>query len=178
MKTAQQLVRKIALVGPESTGKSSLAQQLAAHFHGQWVPEYARTYLETLERPYVEADLWAIAQGQLAAEATAMKSKPAWLFCDTNVLVVQIWSQDKFGRMDARLSDAWKPETYDFHLLLYPDLTWEPDPLREDPHRLQDLFDTYQQALTDAEVPYGIVKGKGKARLQAAVSHLQNHGTI
>ena len=157
-------LRRIAIVGPESTGKSALAQALASHYQTPWVPEYAREYLAHLPRSYREADLWAIAQGQLAAEAAQAALAERWLFVDTNLLVIYIWAQFKYGRVDPRISDAMHLAAYDLHLLTDIDLPWADDPLREHPHARQELFELYQHALEEAGVPYAVISGTDERR--------------
>ena len=84
---------KIAIVGPESTGKSTLAAELASYFQAQWVKEYAREYIDKLERPYQKADLKVIAAGQLALEKAVIPIAQKLIICDTNLLVIKIWSE-------------------------------------------------------------------------------------
>jgi NadR type nicotinamide-nucleotide adenylyltransferase len=165
-------LRRIAIVGPESTGKSSLAGQLAAHHGEPWVAEYARAYLEGLGRPYQQEDLKAIAQGQLALEAQAEASARRFLFCDTNLLVIQIWSEFVYGSCDPWILAHRGLERYALHLLTDIDLPWEPDPLREHPHRREELFALYHQALEASGCPYAIVRGQQGARLEAALKAL------
>ena len=124
---------KIAIVGPESSGKSSLSKALSERLSISWVPEFARAYLDGLGRAYTEHDLIEIAKGQLALEDAFDEGEPQLLICDTNILVILIWAKDKFGRISPELKALWDPEPYALHLLLKPDLPWEPDPLRETP---------------------------------------------
>lgn len=168
---------KIAITGPESTGKTTLAASLASRLpHGAWVPEYARTYLATLPAPavYTPADLEAIARGQLAAEAAAAALLPpaAWLVCDTDLLVVLIWAEERFGTAPAWLrTAALHPAAYAHRLLLRPDLPWQPDPLREhpDPAARAYLFDRYRQTLRAAGLPFTEIGGTGERRVEAAL---------
>ncbi|MDP5170795.1 MAG: ATP-binding protein [Bacteroidia bacterium] len=166
-------MQKIAIIGPESTGKTTLARQLGDYFAEPWVREYAREYLEGLNRPYEEHDLLSIAHGQLRQEARAVKAAESYLFCDTNLLVIKIWAQDKFHRVDPEILSLWEPEDYYLHLLLYPDLDWEPDPLREDPNRLLTLFEKYEHELERAGVSYAVIKGQGEERFQQALWALE-----
>jgi nicotinamide riboside kinase len=140
---------KIAITGPESTGKTFLSEMLAAHFHCLQRPEFARTYLESINRPYRFDDLLAIAIGQQEAEEDLIqKNIPSkFLLCDTELTVIKIWSEDKFGTCDPRIISAWEEQDYDLYLLMKPDLAWEPDPQREDPHRRDYLFSLYQSEL-------------------------------
>lgn len=152
---------KIAITGPESSGKSTLAAALAQAYATVWVPEYARHYLEGLRRPYRAKDLLVIARGQLASEHQQARRAQRMLFCDTDLLVVKIWSQEKFGRVDPRIEAAWQRSCYDLHLLCQPDLPWSPDPLREhpDPADRWRLYAYYRQALLEAGRPFVEISG-------------------
>jgi NadR type nicotinamide-nucleotide adenylyltransferase len=164
--------KRIAIVGPESTGKTTLAEQLAAELNTLWVPEYARTYLENLERPYVEADLIDIARGQLQAEKQALPRSNDYLICDTNLLVVYIWSLFKYGRVAAELQALMNLESYDLHLLTDIDLPWTYDPQRENPD-VEDrkrLFDMYEQELLKGGHPYKVISGSEAERLTQALA--------
>ncbi|MFK7971880.1 MAG: AAA family ATPase [Bacteroidia bacterium] len=164
-------MRKIAIIGPESTGKSTLAAALAERLDTLWVPEYARFYLdENVSGPkYDEDDLLKIAQGQLALEALASKKAHDYLICDTNLAVILIWAKDKFGSVPKALEALWKPGDYSLHLLLKPDVPWQPDPLREDPHRRDELFEVYRTFLEQKNIPYAIVDGVGEERVKRAL---------
>ncbi|MEL7342337.1 MAG: ATP-binding protein [Bacteroidota bacterium] len=163
---------KVAIVGPESTGKSTLAIKLAAQMSAHWVPEYAREYLANLGRDYQQSDLLEIARGQVAWEQEQASLGGNWLFCDTNLLVIKIWSEVKYGEVHPWIAEQTRLQDYALHLLLYPDLPWEPDPLREHPDQLLELFARYEQALQIANVPYKIVKGKGEKRTMNALASL------
>lgn len=162
------MLRKVSIVGPESTGKSTLAQALASHFETQVVLEYARGFLENLGRPYQESDLIDIAKGQLATEQAIIPFANQLLFCDTNLLVIKIWSQVKYNRVDPEIMELMNLESYDLHLLLAPDIPWEDDPLREHPEFRNELFEIYHQELLASGVPFHIISGKN--RLEKAVS--------
>lgn len=162
-------MRKIAIVGPESTGKTVLTEQLAHYFHEPWVREYAREYLDGKNPPYQLSDLVAIAEGQLHEEQRAVLAAEDFLFCDTNLLVIRIWAKDKFGVIPTEIEQKWVPEDYFLHLLLYPDLDWEPDPLREDQNRRIELFHFYEEELEKAGVSYAIIKGVGEERFARAL---------
>jgi NadR type nicotinamide-nucleotide adenylyltransferase len=163
------MIRKIAITGPESTGKSMLARQLAAHYHTRWVPEYAREYLEHLERPYNEDDLLTIAQGQLKLEASIMPGAGDFLFCDTELLVLKIWSDVKFGRCHPWILEHLKIPRYNLYLLCDIDLPWEYDPLREHPDQRQYLFDLYYNEMKNRRFPFFVVSGTGPDRVRNAI---------
>lgn len=163
--------KRILITGPESTGKSWLAQQLAAHYQTAWVPEVARHYLESLGRPYQEKDLLEIARLQLAEEDRLAQQTAGFLFCDTGMLVLKIWSLHKYGRCHPFILEQLKERSYQHTLLTNIDLPWEPDPLREHPEQRQYLFNWYQRELQQQQ--YSLISGSGKERLQAAINALQ-----
>ncbi len=168
-------VKKVVIIGPESTGKSTLTQQLAQHFNAPMVKEYARQYLEQLDRPYQQQDLVRIAKGQIAAEELAtqhLEILPEWLFCDTDLRVIKIWSQVKFGKVDPWIMEQITLKRYHCYLLTATDLPWEPDAQREHPQQRSELFARYLDELESSKVPFYIVKGKGKLRLQSALNIL------
>jgi NadR type nicotinamide-nucleotide adenylyltransferase len=163
------------VTGPESTGKSQLAESLAAYFHTVWVPEYAREYLAALQRDYVYEDIALIARGQLMKEAEKALLARDFLFCDTELLVTKIWSEFKYQRCDPWISGQILTHTYDLYLLCDIDLPWEYDPLREHPDMRKVLFDLYKNELDQSGLPYGIVKGFGEARRQCALEIIRQH---
>lgn len=156
---------KIALVGPESTGKSTLSQQLAKHFNGHFVPEFARTYIAQLNRPYTLNDIEFIAEQQLKLEERASADL---LFCDTNLLVTKIWAEHAFGNCPEYIAQHWQPGNYHLHLLMNIDLPWQPDPLREHPHLRSFFFEWYERELKQEKVPYQIVSGNEMERFKLA----------
>jgi NadR type nicotinamide-nucleotide adenylyltransferase len=166
---AGAMIRKIAITGPESTGKSMLAAKLASYFHTVWVPEYAREYLEQLGRPYTEGDILQIAQGQMANEELQLPKANRFLFCDTELLVTKIWSEVKYKRCHPWILESLEVNRYDLYLLCDIDLPWQYDPLREHPDQRQYLFDLYHSELKSRNFPFAIVCGTGPDRLANAV---------
>ena len=134
---------KIAIVGPECTGKSELAETLALHYNTAWVPEYARHYIDNLVRPYNESDLVVIAHGQMRLEDEYARDSNRILFCDTTLLVIRIWSEFKFGDCDPSILDELGKRKYDLHLLTYVDIPWQDDPQREHPDKRDQLYQIY-----------------------------------
>jgi NadR type nicotinamide-nucleotide adenylyltransferase len=169
---APQMIRRIAITGPESTGKSWLAENLATHYRTGWVPEYAREYLEQLGRPYEQDDIVKIAAGQLHLEDSFVKSASGYLFCDTELLVTKIWSEVKYGACDPWIKTRLETHPYDLYLLCDIDLPWEYDPLREHPDRRQFLFDRYYDELSSRGFPFFVINGTGDARLHRAISFI------
>jgi nicotinamide riboside kinase len=161
---------KIALVGPESTGKSALTKQLSKHYKTPFVPEFARVYLDKLKYNYTLSDLILIAKRQLEMEEEIHKKSNSALFCDTNLLVLKIWALHAFHVCPSYIADNWKPQDYTLHLLMQVDLPWEPDPLREHPHLRKFFFDWYHRELMQANANFAIISGTETDRLKRAVS--------
>lgn len=167
-------VLRVALTGPESTGKTTLSRQLAQHYGTLWVPEYARQYLEERELglAYTLADLEAIAQGQIAAEDTALaqaqvQGKPL-VICDTELLVIKIWAEHAFGQCPNWIRAEMEQRRYDLILLLGVDLPWKADPLREHPHMRQYFYDMYRGELEEQLSSFAEIEGLADQRLDQA----------
>ncbi len=127
-------IKRIVIIGPESTGKSTLTSGLACYFDTVFVQEYAREYLEELSRPYLEEDLLIMARRQVALEEErAMQARNGLLFCDTDLQVIKVWSEDKYGRCDPWILGQIAVRKYDLYLLTDIDMLWQDDPLREHP---------------------------------------------
>jgi NadR type nicotinamide-nucleotide adenylyltransferase len=167
---------RVALTGPESTGKTTLSRQLAAHYHTVWAPEYARQYLEENGPNYTLPDLEKIALGQLQAETTAAEQaarlgRPVVLF-DTDLLVIKIWSEHAFGHCPEWVLRQIEHQRYDLILLLGVDLPWEPDPLREHPNHRQYFYDLYQRELRGQLSNFAEISGNPAQRLEQACFHI------
>ncbi len=159
---------KIAITGPESTGKSWLARELSALYQVPFVHEYARTYIENLNRPYVKEDLVQIARGQLEYEKELERMAPSLLICDTELIVIKIWSLHKYGVCDPFILDQISRTAYDLYLLCDVDLPWEADKQREHPQLRDYFFRWYKRELDHYGFPYVIINGQGDQRLAAA----------
>jgi len=169
-------LKKIAVVGPESTGKTTLAMNLAKYFYTHWVPEYARTFLQERNGVYSEPDLRHIAQQQLNLEDELAAISPEILICDTNLLVLKIWSEVRYGRCDPWILENFAMRGYDLHLLCFPDIPWKHDNLREhpDPEQRKELFMRYEAALVDHGFPYQIIYGSGDDRFNLSLEAIDN----
>lgn len=164
-------MKRIVVIGPESTGKSTLSEQLAAHFHTEWVREYARGYLENLGRPYEQHDLLQIAEGQLQLEdETAARAKDL-IICDTDLQVIRVWSEAKYGECDPRILQMIAQREYDLYLLTYIDIPWTDDPLREHPlpSEREYFYNIYREIVMNAGIPWAEIKGDYEERLKTAV---------
>ncbi|MDX2001440.1 MAG: ATP-binding protein [Chitinophagales bacterium] len=164
---------KVAIIGAESTGKTALAEALALRYNTIWVPEYARTYLEKLNRPYTRLDVEDIARGQIHLEEAALEQRPSMLFCDTNLLVIKIWMDHAYGFTPEWILDAIRQRQYHLHILTDWQIPYEPDPLREHPE-MRDYFTVkYRQEIEQSKVPFLYVKGSLHERLQQVSDFLK-----
>lgn len=166
----EQKVKRIAIVGPECTGKTDLAMALASHYQTIWVPEYARNYIDRLERPYTEADLLTIAQWQLFTEDSLLLNANRVLICDTDLTIIKVWSEHKYNRVDPKIMALMKARTYDLHLLTYVDIPWEDDPQREHPDKREYFFNLYKRELELQGVMPVEIRGTRSERVATAIS--------
>lgn len=162
-------VKRVLIFGPESTGKSTLARQLAEHYQTEFVPEYARSYLEAKDNVCVYDDITRIAAGQLEAEEAAAQLSNKILFCDTDLMTTTIYSHHYFGQCPHFVQRLANERRYDLYLLMDIDLPWEADPQRDLSHRREEFRDRFRQELTSRRIPYVDIKGVGRQRLQSAI---------
>lgn len=162
---------KIVIIGPESTGKSTLTKALADHFNEPWVQEYAREYIEQLESPYDYNDLLAIAKGQIEKENKLEQEADRFLFCDTDLHVVNIWSQHRYGKTHPWILEQVSIRPYDLYLITNIDIPWEEDPQREhpDPEMRKHFMDLYTKTISETGIPYIVLKGDHENRFKMAI---------
>ena len=174
MQTEKQEIRRIALVGPESCGKSHLAELLAAHFNTVFVEEYGRTYCEKFGMNLTELDFAHIAGGQLYREDEMAKQANRILFCDTELIVTQVWSEIFFkGVCQPWIIWANHLRHYDLFLLLAPDIPWKNDGLREYEHQREWMFDRLKQELENRNLKFEIIRGGYEERTRRAIKAVE-----
>lgn len=165
-----KVLKKIAIVGPESTGKSTISQQLAKYYQVPWVPEYARYYCAALTEECTLQDEINMFHGQVALEESVMAmTETEFLICDTTFLTVKIWSDEILGQTPAVVLDALKTRTYDFYVLLDIDLPWQDDPLRDFPHMREHFMSIWHKELKALDANYVVIGGI-EDRLQNAIN--------
>lgn len=167
------MTKRIAITGPESTGKSDLAKALAEHYRTVWVPEYAREYLNNLNREYNYEDILLIAKGQVKGEEEILEMANRFLFADTEMIVLKIWCEVKFGKCHPWILNRLANQNYDLYLFTDIDLPWQPDPLREHPDKRRELFKLYLDELKKQNLPFEIINGIGKKRLENAMDIIE-----
>ncbi len=169
------MISRIAITGPESTGKSWLTEHLALHFNTKFVPEYAREYIDHLNRPYTFDDIEIIAKRQLLMEECALTEANGLLFIDTDFFVTKIWSDFVYHKCCPWITDQLQHHHYDLHLLCDIDLPWEYDPQREHPNQRKELFNIYKREIEISHRPFEIISGTGNARLESAINAISKH---
>ncbi|UCS94455.1 ATP-binding protein [Echinicola marina] len=169
--------KKVVIIGPESTGKSTLSHALAQHYKEPWVEEFARGYIESLNREYQYADLLEIAQGQMKMEDAKAQEAKDLLFCDTDLHVIQVWSEHKYRKTASWVLEEIKKRAYDLYLLTDIDIPWEADPQREhpEPDMRQFFYDWYERLLSGTGVPVAKISGNLQQRLAKSIAAIEEN---
>jgi HTH-type transcriptional regulator, transcriptional repressor of NAD biosynthesis genes len=160
--------RRVCIFGPESTGKSTLAARLAAHYQTQWVPEYARTLLESRTERATAEDMPAIVRGQLASEEALARGANRLLFCDTDALTTAVWSEALFGATDPYVREKADAARYDLTLLTDVDVPFVQDKVRYLPDERESFFARAEEALRARGRAYVRLRGPWEERFAAA----------
>lgn len=194
------MIKKIVIIGPESTGKSTLCEALAQHYGMQWCPEFAREYLITNGKDYTYDELLTIAKGQLAMEdeyTSIVKSqwsmvndrtwinphslltikKPPLLFIDTDMYVMKVWCEYVFNQCHQFILDQIVNRKYDLYLLCHTDLPWTKDELREYPDvkTRNELYHIYKDLLINQQVPWVEIGGNYEDRTLMAIAAIEEY---
>lgn len=179
--SATEIIR-VAFVGPECTGKTTLSQLLAQHFQTTWVAEYMRTYLQ---KKWDETkslctwdDLLPIALGQISSENEQLTKANRYLFCDTNLLELVIYSYIYYGKCMPEIEKYALENQYDIVFLTYIDVPWQADDLRDRPNQRAFMFDKFRQMLDKYQKPYTILKGNLQERKEKVLDVLNKHNQL
>ena len=162
-------VRRVRIVGPESTGKTTLAEALAARFDTVYVPEAARDLYARKGFQFDYDDVAEVAWAQLEAEEAAAHEANRVLLCDTDALTTLVYARHYFGQVPRLLERLAEERQYDLTLLCHPDLPWQADPVRDSAEARVPLFDAFRQELGRRGVRYVDVLGTGDTRTAIAV---------
>lgn len=164
----------IVITGPESSGKTTLALQLSAYWKSPCVAEVARSHLKD-KIFYKQEDLLEIAKLQHEKESKILSKQPSRMICDTDLLVIMIWSEVKYRRCDPWIYEAFEKCLSEHsarrsYYLCDSNIPWQADPLRENPNNRNELFKLYLQKLKKYELNYTIVKGGPEQRFQQVIT--------
>jgi NadR type nicotinamide-nucleotide adenylyltransferase len=176
----QSLIKRVVICGPESTGKSTMIRNLAAHFKTNFVDEFARDFLQNKWNNKQEVcskeDLLEIVKGQLELENLKIKKSSKLIFCDTNILTTIAWSKTHFNEFcDPWIQRKAKTLKYDYYLILNTDIPWVKDDLRDRPKDREKMFLAHKKELDYASVNYDIINGSDfQKRLYAAIDYIKN----
>lgn len=167
---------KVAISGPESTGKSTLAESLASHYNAPFVPEYARTYIEQLNRPYTYSDVETIALKQFAAIDAPEWQQPGILFLDTCPIITKVWFDVVYKRRPEWLHQAIANSGIAHYLVCNTDIPWVKDPVRENGGEMRNvLFNQYIHEIESYGFPYSIIEGTGFTRTDNAIKVIDKY---
>jgi len=168
---------KIALTGPESTGKTELSRQLAEYFHAAWEPELAREYIEKLNREYTYEDVVKIARLQAEQEKKYenREDDQSFVFFDTDLIITKVWLEYKYQKVPEFVTERLSTRFFDLYLLCEPDLPWVADPVREHGDDRAFFFEWYQREIEKLKTPYVKINGVGEERLRNALKAIENY---
>ena len=166
---SQKRVKRVVLIGPESTGKTELAEFLSKEFNTVFVPEYAREYIENLGHHYSYEDVVHIAKKQLELEMEFLEKANEILFYDTYLIITKVWFQVVYHKIPEWIDQAIRDSKIDLFLLCNTDLEWIADNVRENGGEMRNkLFEMYEAEIKKYGFNYKIVKGIGEERFQNA----------
>ncbi|PKP11932.1 MAG: ATPase [Bacteroidetes bacterium HGW-Bacteroidetes-4] len=166
----------IVITGPESTGKTELAAQLAQNLNCRWIPELSRDYIANLGRPYQYADVERIARLQIARFTNELMPESAFAVFDTGLIITKVWFDVVYKKCPDWLIEAIQQQPKVFHLVCNTDLPWIADPVRENGGAMREkLLETYQYELKGFGFPHALVSGNAELRLQNALKLLKQH---
>lgn len=163
---------RIAITGPESSGKTSLAIELAAHYGSSYVPEFARFYLQNRAFNYTVNDLEHISRSQAEWFQRSARLGAPLVIQDSEFAVMHVWMEERFKQCSIEIEALRRSTRFDHYLLCAPDLPWSFDPLRENPNDRWRLFERYVAVLRAWGLPYTIIEGEGQPRINMALTKI------
>ncbi len=160
---------RIAVIGPESSGKSELCMHLAEHFNTAWVPEYAREFLSGYDKKYTLDDIEHIFRVQFENEMKWVDSGRKIVFTDKEFIIGKVWCEHVFGTCPTFFNTMIRRFPYNLYLLTAADLPWQPDPLRENPGKGTFFFNWYEKILKEQMLSYRVISGSGDDRFRNGI---------
>lgn len=175
MEKTTAAIKRVAILGAESTGKTTLARSLALRFGTTWVPEYAREYISNHPETCTADEIVQMTRTQLEQEEQLMLQASKIIFSDTEQIVAKVWCEDVFGSAPAWFEENLLAHPYDLYLLTSNDLPWIADPVRVNPQRRDYFFNWYKRELDHYNLKYEIITGRYEQRLLNAIRAIEKH---
>jgi NadR type nicotinamide-nucleotide adenylyltransferase len=175
MEQKPEIIHRIAILGAESTGKTTLARSLALRYNTTWVREFAREYMGSHPGDYSAENIVEIAKHQLEEEDRLSQKANRFIFTDTEFIIAKIWCEDVFSYCPQWLEEQVKNHRYDLYLLTANDLPWVADPVRVNPQRRDYFFNLYKRLLDENHFPYEIISGRYEGRLLSGINAVKKH---
>ena len=168
-------LNRVVITGPESTGKTLLAEKLATYFNTIWIPEYARDYITTLDREYNYDDLEHIAREQVKREKDLIKNARGFLFYDTHLIITKVWFKVVYNRYPLWIDKAVISSGIDIFLVCNTDIPWIPDHVRENGGEMRNkLLDMYIDEIEMFGIPWSLVSGQEDNRTEFAINKVKS----
>jgi NadR type nicotinamide-nucleotide adenylyltransferase len=164
---------RIAVLGPESTGKTTLVEALANYYNTNFVSEIAFEYLSEIGIKYNYEDYKNILNLQIEEEEKYLGKNHNILFFDTETINFEVWHEIKYGEIPDDIKAKIFSRKYDFYLLCFPDLKWEDNSVRENPEIREELFEIYQSKIISKNIPFSVVNGIGEERTKNAINAVE-----
>lgn len=172
-------IHRVVVTGPESTGKTNLARDLANHFSTVWIPEYARQYIEGIGRKYTWDDVEHIAREQVRLERLYLEKAKGFLFYDTYLIITRVWFMVVYNRYPSWIDEALRNSGIDLFLLCNTDIEWIPDPVRENGGEMREkLLEMYRKEIDSFGIPWKLVSGRSYERTNSAIEIVKSHFNI
>lgn len=178
IKTGQAI--RIVLIGPESTGKTSLAKELASHYNTIWIPEYCREYAQqkwdTQKKTLTSHDVLAIVKGQIELEhqLISKNKQHSFIFLDTDILATKVYAKAYYEQEFETLNHLIPKHTGDYYLLCNIDVPWIADDLRDKPSERKEMLNAFEKALLNHQKKYDLISGTPSERKRLAIEKISN----
>lgn len=166
-------IARVCLIGPHSTGKSTLARSLAAHYRAEWVAEYARAYALAVGRELTVDDVPRIAEGQIANEESARGA--GLLILDTDLLSTVVYSRFYYGFCEPWIEQKARVRRAGLYLLMNVDTPFVADPARDSAGAREALFAKFRSGLEEVGAEYVVISGTWKERMRAAIEAIERY---
>jgi len=174
MEERNSIIKRIVLTGPECSGKTTLSKQLSEYYNEPWLPEFAREYVENLNRPYNFNDVVYIAKKQIELENNYMAKAKKFLILDTDLIITKIWLLHVYGKCPEWINNEIKKNENSIYLLCMPDLPWQPDNVRENPNIREELLNKYKNEIIKNNFSYFVISNSGEERFKNTINNLNN----